>query len=63
MKCPYIIAKTQTVNQEHYEYDEDGQLVVVSRIENILSDMAECCEKDCAVWKNGECMYNGRYKC
>lgn len=59
MKCPYNVAIIKQVNQNRYEYDENGcstfhQHKMVE--EKLLMD---CLKENCAAWQNGQCRYRG----
>lgn len=59
MKCPYNLKRILQVNQNIYEYDENGFNTVHSHklIENKF--LMECLKEDCAVWQDSHCNYKG----
>lgn len=57
MLCPYLFENTKVIQQHHYEYDEnsnvvDSQFVTVEQYTN-----KECLKEKCAVYCNDKCNY------
>lgn len=60
MKCPYVFGKqTEThtrcsnADTETGIYNKEQTIVIIS------AQMPDCLEKECAVWRDGKCCYNG----
>jgi hypothetical protein len=57
MICPYSYEKTETVLQDTYEYNEEGQTVIHQQKTVESRFFAECREEKCAVYEDGKCLY------
>jgi hypothetical protein len=57
MKCPYACNAHQ-VNQNRYEYDEDGRNTFHEHKLVEKKQFLDCLQEECAVWIDGRCNYN-----
>lgn len=59
MKCPYHTEKVVQVNQNTYEYDEDGYNTFHHHKLIEKKHLMECLKENCAAWEKGHCNYKG----
>lgn len=59
MKCPYNAKLVEQVNQNHYEYDENGYNTFHQHKLVEAKMLMDCLEQECAAWQNGRCRYRG----
>lgn len=57
MKCPYT-CDTEQVNQNSYEYDEDGHNIFHEHKLIEHCTYVNCLQEECAVFYDGKCHYN-----
>ena len=62
MICPYICPVTQ-VNQNRYEYDEEGRNTFHKHILAEQKVPFTCAKEDCGAWRDGRCAYGGGMEC
>ena len=58
MICPYICDIVQ-VNQDTYEYDEDGNTTSHEHTLVERQTPMKCKAHECAAWAGGKCAYRG----
>lgn len=58
MICPYICNIIQ-VNQNAYEYDENGNTTAHEHVLMERKMPMKCKEHECAAWTDGKCTYRG----
>jgi len=58
MKCPYSVDIKQ-VNQNRYEYNDDGLTTFHEHILIETRTFMECPKEQCGAWQDGKCKYSG----
>lgn len=58
MICPYICDIVQ-VNQDAYEYDENGNTTAHEHVLVERQTPMKCKAHECAAWAGGKCGYRG----
>ncbi len=57
MLCPYLFEHTKVIQQHHYEYDENSNVIDSQFITAEKYKHKECLKEQCAVYYNGKCNY------
>lgn len=57
MLCPYNIKTIVQVNQNKYEYNEDGVNTFHEHKLVETRNLANCQKENCAAWHKGRCRY------
>lgn len=58
MKCPYIVRQTVQMNTNIFSYDENGAQTKHTHKLIEQSELQDCLQEECAVWRDGKCQYN-----
>lgn len=58
MKCPYVVDRA-CVTETRYDYGVDGDINLITTVDNGKLYFKDCIKKECAAFRRGKCRYKG----
>lgn len=58
MICPYCLGRVEQINQNRYEYDDEGRTDFYEHKMIETRHIMECQKENCAAWHDGRCHYS-----